>query len=192
MSKVDKNLIMRGKCVLQSSIASATVSQILNLQPGAISRLASVQNAYEFYRFTKVRARVVAPDYPESSLNTTGNHVGAVGYYPEETKSTATTINWVGVASLACSRVFKATQCTASVSAPGYTVPITLTVPSKVLMNQPVKWYRTNSAGAENAEIVQGCFIFSIGAAPSSTMWFFLELDYEIEFCGQVDATSIV
>jgi len=192
MPKVQKNLVMRGKAVLQSSIASSTVSQVILIQPSTFTRLANVQLGYEFYRFRRFRLKLVAPDYPESSLNTTGNHVGAIGYYPEETKTTATTINWAAVASLACSRVFKATQVIAGASAPGYTVPITLNVPPKILMNQPVKWYRCNSAGTENAEIVQGTLMMSIGAAPISTMWFFFEIDYEVEFTGAVDSSAIV
>jgi hypothetical protein len=181
-----------GKMFFFANIASATVSNVTAINLSLSVALTNMGKCFQFYRFTKLKITIPPPDYPESSLNDTGNGLLGVGYLKEETASTVTTIPIGATLALANSKLIKCNQNNATVSVPGYTVPTVLSLSRRELLATPVKWYKTGAVSAEQLEVQQGTLIASVAAAPLSTMEIGYAVDFTCEFSGPVDATNIV
>jgi hypothetical protein len=182
----------KAKLFAFTTIAASTTSNTTPVSLVLSVALTNLGKCFQYYRFTKLRVTIPPPDYPESSFNDTGNGLVGVGYLSEETVSTVTTIPIGATLALANSRLIKASQNNATASITGYTVPTVLNVPRRALLSAPVKWYKTNSASAEEVLIQQGTLIASVATAPLSNMEIGYFIDFAVEFCMPVDATNIV
>jgi len=191
-----------GKALVTMTVANGNTSTAAGIQPG-YSRLSNIQKAFEFYRFTRL-SFLVPPwsrfetTWPENSQAS----AAALGYYPEETTATLTTVTPTALLGLDAS--IPLTGSVVDVNAIGGTVNndvlVTgdttqrrLTVPKRVLLGTTTKWFRTNTTtSSEVAEITQGQLIFAVAdSAGANTVVLNLHMSYTIEFCGNCDSTVL-
>jgi len=167
MSRRNKSKVtsISGRWVDENATDNAGYYSLL-LRPGVTVRLINVAKAFEFYRFTKLRYRIM-------EFGSAGDMV-SVGYLPE-----LSTIG-SGVATfLAVSELY-----------PGQTRPGFYTcqqawtnVPKQVLFGKtPTRWWKTSAASSEDLEIVQGEFIGQQSSAAAKSLW--IEFEYTCQFAG--------
>jgi hypothetical protein len=192
-SRASQTTRVRFSLLNGTSIASGgPTSGTIALAPNLSTQLGNLAKAFQFYRFTRVDIELAPPDYPESSLNDTGNAMAAIGFLSEETATTSTTITVAQVLELIKSRLVKPCQNNATVSSTGYTSPVMLRLSRKDLLETPVKWYKTQSASSEQLEVQQGTIVCAVNVSPTSAMQFYYHVRGEIEFSHPIDATAIV
>jgi len=194
---------LTGRARFYATVANGNSSTSFVIQPSSFSRLVSIQKAYEFYRFTKLRLRVppfvrFETTYPANSEASSG----AIGYYPEVFTSSQTAIQAGNLLSLEASMPLcpsivnensSASGGTGVLAAPGYTKDVILNVPKSVLLSTPTKWWRTQAtASSEDLFITQGTLVVAFDdTAGASTVQVPIDFQYEIEFSAQVDAIDI-
>lgn len=181
-----------GKSFFDMGIGSGTSSVILNINPTTFDRLSLIGPAFEYYRFTKLSVKIQpaqrsAPgaigtlDSRESSL--------ALGYLPEQTAATSTTISLESVAALDASECFTANLYSESGgsitgSVPGTTVPTLLRVPKRVLLDTPTKWFRYSSDSVDTIATQGQLILASRETADSTNVFVTLHVSYVCEFAG--------
>jgi len=188
---------------LSLTVANGNNSVAIALNPGISGRQSNIQKAYEFYRFTKLRIRI--PPWARFETTWPQNTTcasGALGYYPELTTATTTTVGPAAVLGLQASIPLQGALVNANtvggttnvnLISSGLTTTQSLVVPSTVLLGTSVKWFRTNATtSSEVAEITQGQLLFTVDdAAGANTVVLRMQLIYTIEYAGEVDATLL-
>jgi hypothetical protein len=185
------NTKVKGKFLLAVNVTAGNVSNTVIISPGNFPGLLAMSNAFQFYKFRKLKFNIMPPAYPESSFNTTTNGACAVGLILEETKSTSTSIGLASICSLEHSKLIKADQVISGAGISGNTGVVSFDV-TKALNSLPVNWYKTQAASAENTEIQQATLVVGVETTPLSTMTFLVHVDFMVEFKDFVDATNIV
>jgi hypothetical protein len=143
------------------------------LTPNVLAaRLGEVGAAFEFYKFTKIRYRILcdtATSEPEADL--------ALGYYPEEPNSSVTH-----------AEVQEFTPC--AHFADSNTGIVLQSVPSdwkripdSILNSTPSRMYQVNSANPEDPFLVQGTFV-AASNNPGDTGTVCYEVEYTCVFKG--------
>jgi len=185
-------VVVRGKAAVTLTVLSGNSSAGLLLQPGLFLRLNNMQKGSEFYRFTRLRMTV--PPFVMPGNSATGNAV--LGYYPEETPTTITSLSYTAVSCLSASMPLAA-QLILSGSPPlllavGHTGFPTLSVPKDVLLTSAVKMFRTNAVvSGEDADIVQGTILACLLSTATANVTIPIHVDYVVEFKGPVDSTLL-
>jgi len=194
---------LRGKAILTFQVANGNSSVINSLSPAAFARLTNVQKAFEFYRFTKVSLLVPPWGRWETTTPNNSSAVGAaLGFYPEETTATTTTITPTSVLALDASIPLSGSVVNANTGSStlqpclwigGDSCARRLTIPKRILLETTTKWFRTNgTTSSEVAEIVQGQLIFAVqDTAGANTVFLNTHVSYEVEFCGNTDSTAL-
>jgi len=160
-------------------VAGVTLSSgagAAGITPGMFPRAASVSASFEFYRFTKLRFRILATS--RSSISSPVDIVA--GYLPEETGETS---SYGSTLELLPNTHF-ASNSTAGTFAPMTCHSDWAVVPRRVLCgNTPTRWFKTNAASTEDLFVQQGVVpIHSSSASDAGVMY--IEFRYELEFTG--------
>jgi len=194
---------LSGKSLIGFTIANGNTSVAQAVSPALFSRLSNVQKAFEFYRFKKLSFSVPPWCRQETTwAQNTSEGTGALGYYPELTTSTTTSIQPMSVLSLDASLLLAGSVVNANtvgstinacVLVPGDTCTRRLTVPRDILMGTTTRWFRTNATtSTEIAEITQGQLFFAVDdAAGANQVYLATHCSYTVEFCGNVDSTAL-
>lgn len=188
---------MSGSHFFEFVVASTNTSVAIGLLPGNFVRLSNIQKAFEFYRFTKLVLEVV-PWVQENAgpVASSVASLGALGFYPELTTATLTSISAASVLSLDASIILAGSSTNATggvIQFVGHTASRFLRVPKRILMATPVRWYRTQgTASSEDSEITQGLMIAALTtAAGASTVVMGVKVSYTCEFTANVDSTTL-
>lgn len=182
--------VIRGTSILPFVVATTTTSVQMNLDPTAFFRLNNLQDGFEFYRFTRIE--VVVP--PWSYTGTAAGQTQAVlGYYPEETASTTTTLTPSKLSTLERNIPLSGYQNGSVLTSNiGHTTNQHLRVGRSTLLRTPVKWYRTVGVSGEDTFDIQGSLLLAVSTAPSgSALTLVTYVRYVIEFTGIVDSTAL-
>lgn len=184
-SKPAKNRVkVTGNSYIPLTIATSTTAGYVNLTPGTIGsgRASNFANAFEFYRFTKLKVTMA----PWVSNNNGQLAVGALCYNPEEhststSNSLAAAMESPWFMPYAGSTVSSSTGTVQSV-----TQFLSRSIPRNVLLNTPLRAYVTN-ANSEDDFVQQGTLMAAVATASSvGATYVPLFLTWEIEFWGDI------
>jgi hypothetical protein len=146
------------------------------------NRLSEVGSAFEFYKFRKLKYRILADTVTTVSSNKVDM---AVGYFPELPNT-----------SLTYEETSELTPCAHFAALSGSLAAYPQTTPSEwvdvspsILNNTPVKMYQCNSANSEDPEITQGR-ILCASTSSSDAGAVSLEFKYVVDFKGISVATA--
>lgn len=151
------------------------------LVPTAFTRAAAIADNFQYYRFTKVKI-VVLPSIEPVSSGVQGTNSMAVGYLPGRDPDNALTTE-AAVLALPFTTYYSN----------GSTVPTSLTIPKKELVqNTPLKWWKT-IVGNPDAEFEQQGNIYTfyaLNGAPSVAVGVNFYIHYTMELQGWVLASN--
>jgi hypothetical protein len=162
---------IEGRQLYRSSLAAGLQSIFLN--PGNFGRLLNCAKAFEFYRFTKLRFRLMP-----SESSTATQQVLVAGYLAEIADTPPA---FAGVTEMMpqSTVVLAGTGTTSTQTVPGKWV----NVPRNVLLATPVKWYKTVASSGEDIFLSQGT-IWLASSSVADTAFLNLEIEYSCEFTG--------
>jgi hypothetical protein len=153
--------------------------------PTIATRLADIEQAFEFYRFTSLRFRV----FPSvgAGLAADGNTI--VAYVPEETTVAVTFAKLVEQTYSIFMPQATITSAGLIPSQLGQSIPSRwMTIPARVLNAQGPKWYKTVGPTAEDPQVQQGALYLSSDNI-ADVRQFYLEVEYVCQFQGSEKTT---
>jgi len=175
-----------GRYVLLFSLTAASPVQNLEVSPTLFPRALNISKAFEFYKFTSFRFRILPNTY---GTNDTAADVApqdaVVGWLPDVADALP---SYGGCLELDPVAHFAIGNIPASLAPmiPCQTVPSEWrSVPRRTLDTLPTKWFKTASASIEDFVLYQGqiwCGVNSVPAA--SNVFVFVEFDYTIKYTG--------
>jgi hypothetical protein len=162
----DSIVPITGRLIFPLTTGATLNASIFFVQPQNFGRLVNISKAFEFYRYTRLRYRLLP--IPPSN----GGTRFAACYLPEEPAAATTPVlaNLLEQPRLAFQ--------TSSMTVPTHWE----TVPRQVLLGTSVKWYKTVLASTEDADLVQGSIIYAGDSVLGNNS--LLEIEYSIEFRG--------
>lgn len=170
----DSLVTLNGNIVVTITTASNAASLVLH--PNSINRQIQVSDAFNLYRFTRLRVTV----YPQqgASATTSAASGGSIhaAFIDQDTDTDPTT-------------VLQISECMYHACVVGVqTVPATFTVPRGALLKVANKWFKTKLGTPDTWNEIQG-EIFFITTSPQPTADSYqLKLDYQIQYCDPVSA----
>lgn len=173
-----------GKFVLSTGLTSSAL--VYPLYPATFPRLGNIAKAFEFFRFVRLRFRLLPGSASSASVE---NAMFAAGWLPEEAQGS---IGVADVWELEPSCTLSVPGTAGSGQAFGVqTVPTNWATVSKARLfgNTPMRWYKTASASSEDAFVEQGQLLLASNAG-SDTGHPYLEVEYTAEFAGATSAAQ--
>jgi hypothetical protein len=160
------------------TITSLTLTQRV-LVPFSFTRALAVADAYSYYRFKKVKL-TVHPSELATASGTSQEPTLAVGFSPGPAPDTPPASQ---------NDVYNLSRSIFVGSA--MTMPTAMTLkPKDLLVDSPIKWYKTLSGTPDTQWEQQGVFYFFPGITSGSAVAYNVTVDYEVEFQGLMVPTS--
>jgi len=176
----DDSVRLAGRDVVY--IATASGAGVLNVEPSSFARASSIASSFTFYRFRRLRFRILP-----NVATTSGSPALAlgqeaiVGYQPEETMS-ATPENLIPTAHFALLG-FSSTAPAQTVPSEWREVPM-----ARLAGNVPLKWYATSideeEAGIQGQLWVHTRNSSGLVTASAGQVAVPIEIDWQVEFRG--------
>jgi len=196
-----RSFTVSGKFALSFTVANGNTSVARSVTPSAFAPLANICLGFEYYRFTKLTARVPPiVRYETTTPQTTNAGAWAMAYLPEATNASTTGLSVGALETL--SDCVDGTSQIVNVNAgnvaggtlmvAGLTTSKTLRVKARTLRLGLAKMYRTQSATTGDPAVQQGLFLFAVtDAAGANTVLAQAIVSFTCKFFEPVDASSI-